>query len=474
MTPAEAKAVELIHKNTLRILSEIGFCFHNEKANQILAENGIKVENGRAYFTEAQVMDAIEKANKDFVVYARNPKYDVRINTEEQHVTPGYGSAFVCELDGTLRNCVLDDYIKLARLVEQSDAIDFNGGIMAQPSDINAAISVPVMAYTLLKSTEKALLGFSANEETYEKVMDMLGIVFGGKDKLEEKPRMVSLISTLSPLAIDNNAVEALMVCCKYGQPVCVAPGPMAGGTGPISLAGNLSVANAEILAVNVLTQILRPNMPFIYGFAATISDMRNLDVSNACAGFNKISTYGALLAKYYGMPCRSGGGMSDAGGLTAQAGVESAMGLSQSFNSKANFIMHALGSLHSFNSVSFEKFMLDIETVGRLRYINSPLDCDEEALAFDAIKDVIDTGMQFMLHEHTLTRFRLDPWQWEVSLHGKSHGEPNAELYESIHKAMNAKLDAYKRPEMDPAVEKALDDYILALGMPKEAVEKL
>lgn len=473
MTPAEAKAVERIHENTMHILSDIGFLFHSDKANKILAENGIRVENGRAYFTEKQVMDAVALAGKEYTVYAKNPKWNVNMNTEEQYVTPGYGSPSVCEVDGTLRPTTLDDYIKLAKIVETSDCFNFNGGIMAQPCDMPAELSCHIMLYTLLKSSEKALFGFSADAEIYEQLMEMLGIVFG-KETLKEKPRMFSLISTLSPLSIDEKAIETMMVCAKYGQPIAIAPGPMAGGTGPISLAGNISLANAEILAVNVLAQILCPHMPVVYGFAATISDMRNLNVSNASAGFNKEAYYGALMAKKYGFPCRSGGGMSDAGGLTAQAGVESAIGLSQSYNSKANLIMHSTGSLHSFNTVSFEKFILDIETIGRLRYLYAPLDVDDEALAFEPLKEVIEDDSQFMLHPHTLMRCRIDPWEPEVSLHGNAHGDPNQELYDSIHRCMDAKLASYQQPAMDAETAKALDEYVLSLGVPQIVIDKL
>ncbi|MDO4572137.1 MAG: trimethylamine methyltransferase family protein, partial [Clostridia bacterium] len=79
--------------------------------------------------------------------------------------------------------------------------------------------------------------------------------------------------------------------------------------TGPVSLAGNISLANAEILGVNVLCQLVSPGLPIIYGFAATTSDLRSMGVCNASPGFLKQARYGALLAKRYGLACRSGGG---------------------------------------------------------------------------------------------------------------------------------------------------------------------
>ena len=99
----DQQIVELIHQNTLRILEEIGIAFLTEESRETLRAAGIRVEGSRAYFTEKQVMDALEVATKKFTVYARNSKYNVNMNTEDLYMTPGYGSAMVCELDGTVR-----------------------------------------------------------------------------------------------------------------------------------------------------------------------------------------------------------------------------------------------------------------------------------------------------------------------------------------------------------------------------------
>ena len=469
--PDDREIVELIHKNTMRILSEAGMAFLSGEALDILRRGGVKVEGDRAYFTEKQVMDAVDAAAKVFTVRARNPKYDVHINTEDLYITPGYGSASVAELDGTLRDATFDDFLKLAAIVQESDVFAINGGILAQPRDIPAGIAAEAMVYAALKRSDKALFSVFGEGAQTERIMDMLKIVFGD---IEDTPCSFTLISTLSPLALDGSSLDTMRVCVKHGQPVVIAPGPMAGGTGPISLAGNVSICNAEILGANVFAQMVRPGAPVVYGFAATVSDLRDMKVSNACPGFHKEARYGALMAKRYGFACRAGGGMSNAGGLTAQAGVESAMGLFVSFSERANLVMHAAGSLHSFGTVSFEKFILDMETVSRMRYYFSELPADDDALAFDAIKDVVGSRSQFMMSEHTLERCRTDPWPWEVSLHGASHGDPNAELYASIHRRLDELLGGYQRPEMPADVEKSLDRYMRELGMSERDMAKI
>jgi len=467
----EKETIRKIHGNSLRLLSEVGIKFHDDYSLETLRNGGVRVDGSRAYFTEAQVMHALEQTGKSFYLRARNPVYDVRMDTESLYVTPGFGSAMISDLMGAIRSSTLDDFIKISDIISVSDAFSINGGILAQPCELHGDIAAFVMIYALLKRSDKALFGISADEGITRDIFGMLQIMF---PDIKSVPRILTMISTFSPLGIDKNAAGTLRVCCEHSQPLVIAPGPMAGGTGPISLAGNISLTNAEILGINVLVQMLSPGLPIVYGFAATTSDMRNMSVSNASPGFLVQARYGALLAKSYGLPCRSGGGMSDAGGLTAQAGVESAMGLFESFSEGANLVMHAVGSLHSFNTVCYEKLILDIETIDRLRYYFSPLPIDDDSLAFDAIREVVDSGSQFMMSEHTLERCRLDPWEPAVSLHGRARGEPNAELYEALNARMEKMLSSYRRPAPDKGVEAALDKYAADHGVAGEIIDKV
>lgn len=201
---------------------------------------------------------------------------------------------------------------------------------------------------------------------------------------------------------------------------------------------------------------------------------MKNMQVSNASPGFVKEAKYGALMAKRYGLACRSGGGMSDASGLTAQAGVESAMSMFESFSERANLMMHATGSLHSFNTVSFEKFLLDIETYTRMKYYFSDLPDDEDALAFDAIQEAVEEGGVFITLDHTYERCRIDPWYSQVSIHANTKGDPNQVLYESIQKRLNALLESYTCPALPAEQRQALDEIMRGLGMKASDMAKV
>ncbi|MDD6685952.1 MAG: trimethylamine methyltransferase family protein [Lachnospiraceae bacterium] len=469
----DQEIVELIHRNSLRLLKEIGIKFLSDSSLDLLKKNGIRVEGNRAYFTEEQIMDALNRSVREFTVYARNPKYNVKMNTVDLYMTPGYGSPSVCECDGTIRPSTFDDFLKLATIVQASDEFQINGGILAQPCDLDAEISAEAMVYATICRSDKALFSVCGGKKQAENIMEMMRIVFGGD--LTGIPCTFNLISPLSPLGVTKNTLDTIDVCAVNGQPLVIAPGNMAGATGPISIAGNVSVANAEFLGINVYAQMVHPGTPIIYGFASTVSDMTNMQVSNASPGFLKEAKYGSLLAKKYGVPCRSGGGMSDANGLTAQAGVESAMSFFESFQERANLMMHATGSLHSFNTVSIEKFVLDIETYTRMKYYFADIPTDEDALAFDAIKEAIeDEDGTFVTLDHTFERCRIDPWYSQVSIHKKTKGDPNQALYESIQKRIDKLMEEYKCPELPTYQRQELDAFMRKLGMKEEDMNKV
>ena len=469
----DAEIVEKIHQNSLRLLEEVGLHFDDPTALEFMSSKGIKVENDRAYFTEKQVMDAMDLAEKDFTIHARNPKYDVKMNMEDIYMTPGYGSPFIVEADGTVRPGTLDDFIKLADIVQAADEFYINGGILIQPSDVEAAISPEIMAYTTLCRSDKTFFSICGDSgQAADNIFEMLEIIFD-RD-ITDFPCSINLVSPISPLGVPQNCSETTRECALKGQPIAVASGCMAGTTGPISLAGNISVVNAEMLGLNVYAQLVRPHTPLIYAYAGTVSDMANMSVSNASPGFNVQARYGSLLAKKYGIPCRSAGGMSDAAGFNAQAGLETGISFYASFEEKANLMMHATGSMQSFLYVSYEKFMLDIEAFSRMKYIFADMPCDEEALAFDVIKEVVDEGLTFLDTDHTAERCRLDPWTPEVSLHRNAKGNPVDELNESINKRIDVLLEANVVPELPADVRAKVDAVMKRLGMLQEDMVKI
>ena len=66
------------------------------------------------------------------------------------------------------------------------------------------------------------------------------------------------------------------MAMAEYGQPVVITPFTLMGAMSPVTLAAALGQQNAEALLGIVLTQLVRPGAPVIYGAFTSNVDMRS------------------------------------------------------------------------------------------------------------------------------------------------------------------------------------------------------
>ena len=241
------KAVEEIHQASLKILNEIGIKFGLDEVNEIFKKNGFRQEDGRTFFTEEQVMHALDIATKEFTMYGRDEQYSINVNTTDVNYTPGYGSPMITNRDGSVRNETFDDFLTMANLFHMEKSYDINGGI----------------------------LGIQGDEKDQENIFKILEIAFGGKEKLKEKYRYIVLSTPTSPLKMDRNALYTLMKGCEYNQPIAVCSACMPGSTAPVTIAGAVAMCNAEMLAGIVLTQLINPGNPVMYLFASYGSNVQ-------------------------------------------------------------------------------------------------------------------------------------------------------------------------------------------------------
>lgn len=468
--------VKELHQASIDILNEIGIEFQDEEILDVLKSNNIRVENNRAYFTEEEVNKYMSMAPSEFTIYGRNEKYNMHINVNSTHYTPGYGCAKIREVNGNLRDAKLDDYLKFAELVHSSEDFSINGGILVQPNDVDAHVCHLIMMYSTMVKSDKCIMAIPGTYKVFAETLDLIAIGVGGYEKLKERPYMITLVSTLSPLKVDKNALDTIKLNCKYKQPMVICPGPMAGATGPVSPAGNLAMGNAECIATIALTQILSPGTPVIYSMACTTTDMKSGNVSIGSPGFAKQAAYTSNLAKLYNLPNRAGGGQCDANGITAQAGYETMMNLMASHQEKSNFIQHATGILDSYSSMSFEKFILDLEIISMIKYYYEDLEISEKTIPMKVLKDVAMNNQSFLTHKHTAKRCRKDPWFPTISQRGKLtlHDTPNHIMLEAINKQMDKLLSQYEKPQMDEKTLEALNEYMIKAGVSKEILDKI
>jgi len=460
----------------MQIIEQLGVRLHHTQLLDIVSSKGVKVQDGKVFFTEEQLLEWCSYAPAEFTVYARNPKHDMHIGgNKTEHASYNSGFPFIADLDGNRRNATFKDYIKFLKLVHQTDFFNINGGVMVTPYDLpNDDTLYPIMLYATLLHSDKCIFGGMGGKNESKMTMKILQAAFDAtKEHLIEKPRILNLVSSLSPLQFDEKMLDTMMVYVEYGQPIIVSPAVMAGSTGPITMAGTIAISNAEALVGIAVSQMLRKGTPAIYGSATSNSDMRSGAFTIGTPESALAVKYCARLAKRYNLPCRGGGALNDAKTVSVQAGYESMMIQLIANQEKMNFNFHSAGGLDSYGAMSFEKFAVDVEILGRIKYYLRDINTDDNHLALDTIFQV-GTGGEYLTQMHTAVHCRTAPFSTAISLQGmlKEGVKANDALFEKIFNSLETMLGSYKRPELADAIISRLDSCMKEIGInPAEVI---
>jgi trimethylamine--corrinoid protein Co-methyltransferase len=400
--------VEEIHETSMQVMENVGVSFPDEDAIAIFDEHGFKTEGEKVFFEEQQVMDALASVPKPFTIHASDRDKSVVVGDGSPVFAPGYGAPFLVDYETGKREPTMDDYEDLARLADALPNQDLSGHLLVEPADVPSDAAHLLMLRAHMLHSGKPFIGSTEGDVGARHTMEMAGILFG--EEIGDKPVTIGLINSLSPLGYSDESLSALMVYARHRQPVIIAALAMAGSTGPVTLAGLLAMQTAELLAGIVLTQLVNPGTPAVFGSTSTNIDMRTGALaigSPECA--LTISAH-AQLARHYGLPSRSGGSLADASFPDAQAGFESALSLLTTVNSGVDFVLHAGGILSSFLAFSGEKLVLDDELCGMMRRYEEGIEVAPETLAYDVIENVGSDG-NYLMEMHTVKRCRTEFW---------------------------------------------------------------
>jgi len=353
-TPDE---LNLIHNTSMDILMDTGVRFIAAEALEIFRKQGFRTDGTRVFFTEKDVNRALETIPPCFTIRARNPEYNVSIGEDDFVFLPTGGAPNVVSYTGKRRPATLTDYQTCCKLVQTSDQLDMNGWLMVQPTDIPPQVAHLDMLFADIAMCDKAYVGTATSRQAARDCLEMAALVWGGKDNLKQHPVMATIVNPTSPLKYSLEEAESIIDMAHLRQPLVITNLVMAGTSGPVSLPGSLALANAEILAGLVLSQLAGPGTPVVYGSVSAPADMRTVISAVGAPEAVVLASAITQLAKFYQLPCCTGGMLTNAHCPDAQAASEGTLMMSTAVRNGANFIAHACGQLGSYISMSFEKW---------------------------------------------------------------------------------------------------------------------
>ena len=403
--------LEEMFNGVLSILETSGLDVHHEEAREILGNAGAIVEGNRVRIPQHVVKRCLSTAPRSFTIYARdgNPAHDIHIGPGRAHFGPGPTPPNFIDVE-TLdrRPYVKDDARIVATVVDGLPNIDFCESL-GTVSDVPPDLAASYEFATMFPYTSKPIVAWSYGWDDSDDIHKIAVAEAGGQEAFERRPNYVHYCEPLSPLVSTFDAVDKVIFAARHAVPVIFTPCPLAGGTAPVTAAGIIIQASAESFLGMVLSQTIRPGLPFFMGGVLSVMDMSAMILSYGAPELSLMMAGITEFAHYVGLPLWQTGGCTDSKCLDEQAALEGSLSCFFSALTGGD-LCHDVGYTESGITGSiFQTVMMD-EAIGYSRRITRGIEVNEETLAADVIQNVGPDG-HYLYEEHTMQHFKTEFW---------------------------------------------------------------
>jgi trimethylamine--corrinoid protein Co-methyltransferase len=392
-----------LHEASLSILERTGVRLLLPEAVELMRRAGAQVD-GDLVRVPAWLVDwALSVAPRSLTLYDRLGR--PAVECAEWNVSFGPGSDCLNIVDhrtGERRKATLADVAEGVTLCDALPNLDFAMS-MFLPSDVDARIADRYQAEIMLSRTTKPLVFVTYETSGLLDALEMAELVAGSAEALRTRPFVACYINVTRALVHNQDALEKLFLLAERGLPAIWIPVTSGGTTGPVTMAGNVALNNAAVLAGVVLSQLKREGTPIVVpGFGGDALDLRTLVDPYAEPDHRGMAE---ALAHHYGLPMFSLAGGSDAKVVDGQAALEAALTLFLDAVAGGH-LTHDCGYLESGLSGSLAQLAICDEIVAWLRPLLAPVVIDDETLALDLIDEVGPDG-SFLETDHTIEHYR-------------------------------------------------------------------
>lgn len=244
-----------VHENSLKVLENTGVIVHSQEVLKTFSGLGLPTDVDRmaAKFPRGTVERCLESIPGEIKLYDRNGSLSAELGKGSVYAASGHNAIYVLEWDShERRNAKKEDVAKFALLSDYLPDIDIVG-VEAMPQDVKAESSLLHAVDAVFNHTEKHVFFSPEKKEVLIPIYDMAKVVID-HGNLGERSPVTCQLSPTSPLTWEEGAIEALIETARQGVPLCILPQPFAGVSSPYTLAGLMTVHNAELLSGVVFT----------------------------------------------------------------------------------------------------------------------------------------------------------------------------------------------------------------------------
>lgn len=401
---------ERIYSAALEVLEHTGMRIQGEEAVALLAEGGAEVNGDMVYIPSYLVEKSLNSAPKQVLIYTRDGKLAMRLGGSNSYFGTGSDCPYILDsFTGERRKSTKRDVEQATAICDALPNIDFMMS-MGLISDESPTVTDLHQFQAMAFNTKKPIVFTSLDSHGTEDIIKIAAVIVGGEEELRKRPFIIHYVEPTSPLVISKDAVDRLLLSADKGIPVVFTPGPMAGATSPVTLAGTLVTSLAESLGGVVISQLRREGLPLIVGGALGIMDMRTAVTPYGGPESYLLNCAISELCKFIQIPMFGTAGCSDAKRIDEQAAIESTLSVITQILSGANLI-HDIGYLDLGLTGSFDMIVMNDEIIAMAKRFMRGINTDDEHLALE-VTDNVGPGRSYLTEKHTLKHFKTEHWE--------------------------------------------------------------
>ena len=388
----ETKGVTVAHPRGARLLADAGA--HVDHSNQVVRFPADVIETALRIVPRTFSLASSGGHPESVLPHPDGLFYRLGNTGEPEYLDPG---------SSTIRPLLRSDVAHWAQLLEALDDI----ALAATPfaTDVPEPVADVCGIKTLFENTTKHVMIHPYSLESLPYLFELGEVMAGGNGALKRRPVISMIICALSPFTFKEMDIEALVLSARHGVPMHLFSLPLAGATSPVSLAGTILQMGIEILALVVMSQLIEPGAKVIacpFAFTLDMGTGRNLQASieamQIAAGAVQFFRETCHVPTHYepGADSHVPDGHAQiekslSGLMAARAGCS---------------ILGGAGQLDVIRVSSPIQLIIDNDLVGVLRRLCSPIEVDDDYLAWADMLD-IGPGATYLERRHTLNHCR-------------------------------------------------------------------
>lgn len=398
---------EKIHEASLTILETTGVRMTGERTLRMFQENGAKVEDGGIVkIPRIMVEEAVRTLPREVRLYNRDR---VLVNSmgPERNIYFGSIAEQLEYLDyktNKARRFTREDMKTMCVLQDYLPHIDFTCSV-GLIDGVHPSVAGQIGFIEVVRNYTKGIHVVTSDTNALKDIVKISQDLVGGKEALIETPIFLYYAEPIPPLTHPWESNERAIVCAENGIPFTYMPYCMMGGTAPIEPAAALAQCNADVLVGLVLSQLVRPGTPYVYGAMPSVFDMKSTIGCYGAPEFHLNVAASAEMAEFYGIPFYGTGTVTDSKFVDIQSISEIEMSLFSSILSRAT-IVHDVGLLDHCRNISPAAIFIANEIIEQLSNYVKGIEVSDDTLLLDVI-DKVGPGGHFLEEPTTLKRFK-------------------------------------------------------------------